>query len=130
MSAPLRVYFDGLCPLCAREIAVYQRRSNDGRIAFIDITEANFSAEAEGLDAKEVNRRFHAKDGSGTIFTGPLAFVEIWKRIPAFGFAVRLAGLPGAGLAMQFGYWGFMNLRPFLPRLKRADSCDTGHCAT
>jgi hypothetical protein len=28
------------------------------------------------------------------------------------------------------GYWGFMNVRPFLPRLKRADSCDTGHCAT
>ena len=36
----------------------------------------------------------------------------------------------GVGLAMQAGYWGFMNLRPFLPRLKRADSCDTGHCAT
>lgn len=130
MATPLRVFFDGLCPLCAREIAVYQRRSTDGQIVFVDITDPSFSAADEGLDPVEVNRRFHAKDGSGTIFSGPTAFVEIWKRIPAFSFAVKLAALPGAGLAMEAGYWGFMHLRPLLPRLKRADACDTGHCAT
>ena len=130
MATPLRVYFDGLCPLCAREIAVYQRASTDGRIAFIDITDASFSATEEGLDPAEVHRRFHAKDAEGHIFTGPPAFVEIWKRIPKFGFAVRLASIPGAGLVMEIGYRGFMHLRPLLPRLKREAACDTGHCAT
>lgn len=130
MSDPLRIFFDGLCPLCAREINVYRRRSHDGRIVFIDITDAAFSAEAEGLDPKEVHRRFHAKDGAGRIYTGPEAFVEIWKRVPGFALAVRLAALPGAGLVMEAGYFCFMHLRPLLPRLRRDANCDTGHCAT
>lgn len=130
MSDPLRIYFDGLCPLCAREINVYRRRSHDGRIVFIDITEPSFSAEAEGLDPQEVHRRFHAKDGAGRLFSGPQAFVEIWKRVPGFSVAVRLAALPGASLAMEVGYFCFMHLRPLLPRLRREPACDSDRCAT
>jgi predicted DCC family thiol-disulfide oxidoreductase YuxK len=46
----LRVYYDGLCPLCSREIAYYRIKDRPNLIDWIDITGEGFDAAAEGLD--------------------------------------------------------------------------------
>ena len=35
MSAPVKVWYDGACPLCLREIALMRRLDRRGRISFI-----------------------------------------------------------------------------------------------
>ncbi|MEC8852758.1 MAG: DCC1-like thiol-disulfide oxidoreductase family protein, partial [Pseudomonadota bacterium] len=36
-TAPLTIFYDGGCPLCAREIAFYRRRAGAGRLDWIDV---------------------------------------------------------------------------------------------
>jgi predicted DCC family thiol-disulfide oxidoreductase YuxK len=43
----MRVYYDGLCPLCSREIAYYLSKEGSGAINWIDITENGFDPVVE-----------------------------------------------------------------------------------
>ncbi len=126
-SGLLRVYFDGLCPLCSREIEHYRKRDTDSRVEWVDITRPGFDAKREGLDPDAVHRVFHVRTSEGLLISGVDAFIEIWKTIPSLNSWVRVARAPGARLLMKLGYSGFVRLRPYLPR-RRRDECDTGVC--
>ncbi|AWM92497.1 hypothetical protein DJ564_17570 [Pseudomonas sp. 31-12] len=43
---PLTLYFDGECPLCAREIKFLNQRAKDARLRFVDIGSDEFDAMA------------------------------------------------------------------------------------
>ncbi|MFZ9594961.1 MAG: thiol-disulfide oxidoreductase DCC family protein [Bdellovibrionia bacterium] len=121
-----KVYFDGKCILCSREIQFYQRQQGSDAIEWVDISSELFDAKKEGLDPDEVQRVFHVRDEQGTLFLGVPGFVEIWKRLPALRRWVALSKLPGAQSVMNLGYALFIRARPYLPR--RKDDCVDGHC--
>ena len=123
----MRVYYDGLCPLCSREIDFYRTKGGANAIDWIDITANGFDPIAEGLDPKKVHEVFHVKDEAGHIISGVDAFIEIWKKIPSLKHWRTLASLPGARLAMKLGYVAFAKVRPYLPRKSR-DNCPTDTC--
>ncbi len=122
----LTLYYDGLCPLCSREIAYYrQRAGGDPGVRFVDITDPAFNALEHGLDPSAVHRRMHVKVG-GEVRQGVDAFVAIWGRVPGFGWLARLAKWPGVRASLRLAYAGFARVRPLLPRRKPA--CATGTC--
>jgi predicted DCC family thiol-disulfide oxidoreductase YuxK len=123
----LKVYFDGLCPLCSKEIDYYRTKKGAERSSWLDITATGFDARAEGLDPDKIHAVFHVKTREGAILTGVDAFIEIWKTIPALKSWVTVSGVPGAKPVMKLGYTLFARVRPYLPRLKRHD-CDSGVC--
>lgn len=43
ISKTLSVYFDGLCPLCSREIGHYRKAVGNENISFVDITHVDFN---------------------------------------------------------------------------------------
>jgi len=111
----LTVYYDGACPLCRREIAFYERLDRAGQVAWCDVG----SVEADGLAAGGLTRetalrRLHVRRPDGTLVSGAAAFVEIWKRLPRFGWLARLARLPGMPWVMEGTYDGFLRVRPWL----------------
>ena len=122
----LTLFYDGLCPLCSREIEHYRRRAIPDSIAFIDITDGAFDARAHGLEAREVQRVMHVEQ-DGKVLAGLDAFVAIWDTIPCFGWLARLARVPLFNEMMRVGYVLFAAVRPWLPRRKR-NACDTGVC--
>jgi predicted DCC family thiol-disulfide oxidoreductase YuxK len=126
MNRPvLTLFYDGLCPLCSREVAYFRRRlAGDADIRFLDITEAGFDARSHGLDPQTVQRWMHVKVGE-EIRVGLDAFVAVWQRTPGFGWLARLAGLRGIRGVMAAGYRLFAILRPWLPRRRR---CEAGTC--
>jgi predicted DCC family thiol-disulfide oxidoreductase YuxK len=125
-TPPLTLFYDGLCPLCAREIAHYRRHLPEGSARFLDITDPDFDARAYGLDPQAVHRRMHVQVGE-EVRTGVEAFVAIWEAIPRYRWAARLARLPGVHGLLRLGYAGFARVRPLLPRLRRRP-CATGTC--
>jgi predicted DCC family thiol-disulfide oxidoreductase YuxK len=130
-TGALKVYFDGLCPLCSREISYYRKKApatTVNPIEWVDITADGFDAAAEGLDPEKVHRYFHVKNERGEITVGVDAFIEIWARIPALRTWKAVSNLPGAKSAMKLGYAAFARIRPFLPRRKRL-ACADGSCA-
>jgi predicted DCC family thiol-disulfide oxidoreductase YuxK len=125
----LQVYYDGLCPLCSREISLYRRRAAsegvEGRLDFVDIMAPGFVAAKFGLDPVEVQKLFHVRTESGALLSGVGAFAEIWKVIPGFGVPLWLYQHQPSRAVMDLGYILFAKARPFLPRKK---SCDDGNC--
>lgn len=123
----MKVFYDGLCPLCSREIDYYKKKDQSALIKWCDITEPGFDAQAENLDPTEVHRIFHVKNTAGEIITGVEAFVEIWRTLPELKNWARASQIPGVKPAMKLGYFVFAKVRPFLPRKTRPD-CADGNC--
>ncbi len=127
MNQPtLTLFYDGLCPLCSREITHYRKRAaGDPSVVFLDITDPTFDAAAHGLDAGRVHKEMHVKEGE-RVFVGVDAFLAIWRRIPGHSWLSGIAKVPGMRLLMRGSYFVFAAVRPYLPRRKAA--CDTGAC--
>ena len=127
MAAPtLTLYYDGLCPLCSREIAHYRTKVVDGGVHFLDITDPKFDAAGHGLDARRVRRLMHVKVGD-EVRVGMDAFIALWDAIPAYRWLARLARIPLLHGLLTLGYHAFAAVRPWLPRRQRS-SCESGTC--
>jgi predicted DCC family thiol-disulfide oxidoreductase YuxK len=122
----LTLFYDGLCPLCSREIALFRRlAAGDPSVVFVDITDPSFDAPAYGLQMSSLHRVMHVKLGE-EVRTGVDAFIAIWQRIPGFGWLAWLSRIPGMRLLMKAGYAVFARIRPWLPR--RKSRCEGDVC--
>lgn len=120
----LTVFFDGLCPLCSREIEHYRRQPGAESISFVDITASSFDPVQAGVNPRRVHEVLHVRDAQGRISTGVDAFVEIWRVLPRYEWAARWAGRAPIKAVLSAGYAVFAKLRPFLPRRARGEDCE------
>lgn len=114
--AKTTVYFDGACPLCRLEIAHYRRQEGAGAIAFVDASDPQADLGPD-LARKAALRRFHVRDPSGTLVSGARGFIRIWRLLPRWRWAAKLAALPGVTPLLEMLYRAFLPLRPALARL-------------
>ena len=125
----LIVFFDGGCPLCRREISLYQRLSlaNSGNtVGWLDVnSEAVQSGESplsEGLSQSQALARFHVAKINGTttqVLSGAAAFVALWQKIPGWRWLGYFGALPGITASLEIAYRFFLLLRPNMQLLAR-----------
>jgi predicted DCC family thiol-disulfide oxidoreductase YuxK len=93
----LTIYFDGACPLCAREIAHYLRRDRAGRLAARDIAADPAPLAPLGITQAAAIAALHVRHADGRMARGAAAFVAIWERLPRWRWlAATLRRVPGA----------------------------------
>lgn len=126
----LSVYFDGLCPLCSREIEHYRKQQGSENLLFVDITALDFNAEREGLDPLKVHKVMHVKTSSGQLKTGVDAFVTIWEFLPKYFWLSKFSRLKFVRPLLDVGYHIFAFIRPYLPRKQRQDCEASPFCET
>lgn len=121
MSSMLSVYFDGGCPMCVREVAVYRRQSPaDVRWENLAEPELQIPRASDGYQpARDVLlRRFHVHTADGRWLHGAPAFAMLWGRLGWPWRALALIGrLPGGLWCMDVVYALFLRARPSLQRL-------------
>ena len=113
----LTVMFDGACPLCRREISLYQSLSPLETVHWMDVSEDH-----AGMSPAEQGRymaRFHVRQKDGSLLSGAAAFVALWLVMPRWRWLGRLGRLPGVTPALEWMYRGFLHLRPHLQRWAR-----------
>lgn len=66
----LTLYFDGLCPFCAREMRRLKDWNSAGRLAFIDIAHPDFDPLPLGVDMPALNRELHSMTRDGRLLVG------------------------------------------------------------
>lgn len=117
------VYFDGNCPICSREIATYRRSRGSETLVWIDASRCEEAALRGDLDRASALQRFHVRGPDGTLIAGAAAFVEIWKRLPAFSRLARLCSGPRVLAILDALYDGFLRLRRlwYTPALPACD---------
>jgi len=126
-NVPIKMLYDGLCPLCKREVRVVTRQDKHGAVEPVDITAPGFDAEALGLTQAAVHSRMHAILPDGSVVTGMEAFRRIYVAI-GMGWLWRWTGWPILRPVFDLLYANFAKIRP---RPQRSGSaCETGVCAT
>jgi predicted DCC family thiol-disulfide oxidoreductase YuxK len=110
------VYFDGACPLCRTEIDYYRRRDHTGTLCFVDVSVPSTATPAD-LDRVFALQRLHVRAEDGRLVSGAAAFVEVWRRLPGWRIAARIAALPGVLGLLEMGYRLFLRVRPGISRL-------------
>ena len=119
----IKVYYDGLCHLCSREINHYKKQAGSETIQVLDITNAEFNAEHEGVDPQRVHQVLHVRRADGSLATEVEAFIEIWKQLPRYQWAATMAQRSPVKASLHWMYRLFAKVRPLLPR--KAASCDS-----
>lgn len=116
----VEVFFDGDCPLCAREVRLLMRLDEPARrIKFTDISAPDFDPRVTGLSHESLMKRIYGRLPDGTLLEG----VEVFRRLyDAVGFhrLVRFSRLPGVSSALDAGYTLFAK-----NRLRLTGRCDT-----
>lgn len=112
-SPPLKVWYDGACPLCLREIALMRRLDKRGAIDFVDV--AAGADPACPIDQRELLARFHAEE-NGVIVSGAAAFAAMWRAIPLLRPLGLLARNGVVLRLLEAAYLQFLKVRPRLQR--------------
>ncbi|MDJ0832287.1 MAG: DUF393 domain-containing protein [Gammaproteobacteria bacterium] len=91
-DSAIKVFYDGQCPMCRREIEHYQGLKGADRIDWVDITLSSEVLEQHDLTLDQAMARFHVLDGQGQWQVGAYGFVEMWKQLPAMRWLAILLG--------------------------------------
>ncbi|QQR88722.1 MAG: DUF393 domain-containing protein [Myxococcales bacterium] len=122
-SWKLQLFFDGECPLCAREVNWAKRRNTHGQVKFTDIAAPDFNAESYGLSQSELMDKIHARLPSGEILVGVEVFRQMYTLL-GFPRLVALSRLAGVETALNWSYGKFAK-----NRLKWTGRCTRENCA-
>ena len=114
----MKVFFDGSCPLCVREVAFYRRNApqdivwHDLSLAALEIPKGSMAYQP---DRKRLLERFHIYSDDGQWFHGAPAFVRLWSRLAPLWRTLALIGrLPGGLWMMDAVYALFLRIRPLM----------------
>ena len=112
-AAACAVYYDGACPICSREIALYQRLSEKAAqpAAFENIM-GDGVVLPDGVSREQALARLHVRLRSGEVVSGAAAFIAMWRATPRFQLLGRAASIPPLPWLLELAYIGFLKIRP------------------
>jgi predicted DCC family thiol-disulfide oxidoreductase YuxK len=109
----VKVWFDGACPLCIREIALMRRLDKRGAMTFFDVAQG--ADPSCPIDRAALLARFHAEEG-GVVHSGAAAFAAMWRAIPVLRPLGLAARNPVVLRLLEAAYLRFLIVRPRLQR--------------
>lgn len=128
-SWPLTLYYDGQCPLCLREIQMFLKRNQRGRLQLLDIS-ATATEPLPGLTREQMLDCLHASFGDGRVVSGIDATYWSYCAV-GLGWLVKPLAWRWARPFWQWSYRQFCQLRPHLTKIlpmPAASPCDSGQC--
>ena len=123
-----KLLYDGQCPMCRREAMWLQRRSQDGRLAFEDISAPDFDAARFGLTREVLMGVMHGVFPDGRIVTKVEAFRQAY-RVVGLGWLLAPTRWWGLKQISNWGYEWFARNRVSIGKFFGGTNCPTGRCA-
>lgn len=114
----LAVLYDGACPLCRREIGIYQglKPLQPGApVCYADVSDATVPL-PPGTTREQLLARFHVRGRDGELRSGAQAFLALWAELPGWRWLALAGRAPGAAWLMERTYRLFLRWRPTLQR--------------
>jgi len=104
----LSVWYDGDCPVCRQEVALYRRIDRHDLITWIDIVALTDAELPTGKTREELLGQVHARAADGPWQIGVDAFAAIWQRLPVLTWFAFVFRLPSVRQIVQLAYLGFL----------------------
>ena len=89
-TARPKIFYDGNCPLCRREIAHYRRIDSTARLRWVDAVNEPETLARHGISLQQAMAELHVLDGDGRWQRGVDAFLVIWQQLPAYRWLAKL----------------------------------------
>ena len=128
---PLTIFFDGDCPICAREISILKWLNRRQRIQFVNFADSRYDEAVTGLARSELGRVIHGRWADGEIMLGIEVFRATWSAL-GLGLLSRFSRLPIIDVLLVRGYEWFARNRLSLTgrtntcKIKKLGSKDSG----
>lgn len=116
----IKVFYDGKCGLCSKEINHYKKIAPADIFDWVDITRSPEVLKKENLNLEETLKLLHVKDRDGKLHIGADAFILIWQQLHRWKLLARLVSLPIIRQTANMVYKVFANWR-----FKRITYCKT-----
>lgn len=107
----IKVFFDGHCGMCSREINHYKKIAPKNRFEWIDITQSPERLSEIELNFQEAMKSFHVLDSQNKLHIGVDAFKQIWNEIPGWKYLSFFVDLPGIHFLTRKAYRRFADWR-------------------
>lgn len=115
-SPALTVYYDGACPVCSREIALYRRQPGAEACVWVDAATCAEPALGPGLTRSAALGRFHVRRQNGELVGGMRGFAALWQVLPRSAWLGRLASFGPMPAMLEAAYRAFLTMRPLWRR--------------
>ena len=122
----LKLFYDGECPFCRRQVEWLKRRDRSGCLAIEDISALGFDPAAYGLCPNDVQRILHGIRCDGKVVRGMEAVREAY-RTAGLGWLAAPTRLPVLRTLSDCLYGLFARYRAPLGRLF-GQNCSDGSC--
>ena len=119
------LFYDGLCPVCSREVAWLMRKNKRGWLAFQDINDAEFDPAVYGKTLAELMAEIHGVYPDGQVIKGMDVFRAAYSEV-GLAWLVAPTGWPLLKPLFDRLYRLFAKYRLSLARLVADEPCDCG----
>ncbi len=124
----LTIFYDGTCPLCAKEMNALSNQDKNKAIKTIDIYSEEFS-EYPHIDAKAANTVLHALNQNGDLILGLDVTYLAWKLVGK-GWLYAPLRWPGVKVLADWCYLRFAKNRYRVSYwLTGTSCCDENSCS-
>ena len=107
----IKVYFDGICGHCSKEINYYKTIAPRSVFQWIDVAADSSAMNNYKITQAEALRYLHVIDDDNRIHVGSDAFAVIWKRLPKWKILGHIISLPIIRNLTKIVYTQFANYR-------------------
>ena len=107
----IKVFYDGKCDLCSKEIKYYKSITDKSLFRWLDIATNPKYLSSIKVSQKDALLYLHATDENNNLFIGVDAFLLIWKNIKYWRILYFLISLPILKQTSVFIYKKFANYR-------------------
>lgn len=113
----LKVFYDGGCPICSREIGYYQTCNGSASIDWVDVASVDEALLPPSLDREQALARFHVQTENGETVSGAAAFIRLWNNLERFRWIGWMFGSRPSIWVLDRVYDVLLKVRPRLQKL-------------
>jgi len=115
-----KVFYDGSCPICNREIIFYKKFDKLLSIDWVNVANVLSNEIVPGLSKETALKKFHIQSIDGQIIGGALAFPNLWLQLPPLKLLGRLSLHWPLKNCLPYFYSYFLILRPSVQKLMKS----------
>jgi predicted DCC family thiol-disulfide oxidoreductase YuxK len=106
------LYYDGGCPVCRREVAMYRKQPGANAVHWVDAASCEPRDLGSGLTREAALERLHLRRPDGSLVSGGAAFSALWRALPRWSWLGRLFASKAGSWLLEAGYRVFLAVRP------------------
>ena len=100
----IKVYYDGNCKVCDKEINYYRRHDTKKKFTWINIHKSKKEIDNLKIGKEDLMNSLHIKTEHGEIIKGVDAFIRIWRNFKYFKYLAVLVQIAPIKKVANFFY--------------------------